>query len=78
MSLLLSPALGALLMPAEPPTGPGLARCPRCRGRVRRERDRYGSYLTCLLCGYTHELTSAAAIALDDVVDPDTAAPPGQ
>ena len=40
-----------------PPT-----RCPRCRGRVHHKRDRYGSYLNCLMCGYTRELTSAAAI----------------
>ena len=40
-----------------PPT-----RCPRCRGRVHHKRDRYGSYLNCLMCGYTRELTSTAAI----------------
>ena len=56
-------------MPTSPPAGP--ARCPRCRGRVHQERDSYGSYLSCLMCGYTRELTSDAVIELTAASDDD-------
>ena len=35
---------------------PALPRiCPRCRGSMIPERDWYGTYATCLACGYVHE-----------------------
>lgn len=44
--------------------------CPRCRSLLRTERDVYGTYSSCLMCGYVHEwgrppadLRSAAAPA---------------
>jgi hypothetical protein len=49
-----------------PSTQPLSDRCPRCRGRLRAERDRYGAYLSCLFCGYSHDLVSAAVIDLSD------------
>jgi len=38
--------------------------CPRCRGSMFHERDQYGSYSTCLSCGYVHEAVSPPAIEL--------------
>lgn len=29
-----------------------LKACPRCRGDLREDRDKYGNYATCLQCGY--------------------------
>ena len=43
--------------------------CPRCRGSMLTERDMYGSYSSCLCCGYVHEWISGPAIDLPD--DPD-------
>ena len=61
-------------MPAQRPAAmaPMPVRCPRCRGRVHSEQDHHGSYLTCLMCGYTRDLTSTAVIELDDVSDTET------
>ena len=33
-----------------------LKACPKCHGDLSLERDRYGSYLSCLQCGYLKEL----------------------
>jgi hypothetical protein len=38
--------------------------CPRCRGSMLTERDWYGSYSTCIACGYVHEWVSGPAIDL--------------
>jgi len=38
---------------ADSPTLPRI--CPRCRGRMIPEVDKYGTYATCLTCGYVHE-----------------------
>ncbi|MCH8821152.1 hypothetical protein IID23_01355 [Patescibacteria group bacterium] len=38
---------------ANSPTLPII--CPRCRGRMRPEVDKYGTYATCFTCGYVHE-----------------------
>lgn len=27
--------------------------CPRCRGDLREEGDLYGTYISCMQCGYT-------------------------
>jgi DNA-directed RNA polymerase subunit M/transcription elongation factor TFIIS len=41
--------------------------CPRCRGIMITERDWYGSYSTCLQCGFVQEmLTSPQIDLLDD------------
>jgi hypothetical protein len=33
-----------------------LERCPRCKGRLLLEKDRYGLYEQCMQCGYIHDL----------------------
>jgi hypothetical protein len=38
--------------------------CPRCRGAIIMERDWYGSYGTCLACGFVHEVLSSPPIEL--------------
>ncbi|KKM66603.1 hypothetical protein LCGC14_1479530 [marine sediment metagenome] len=38
----------------------GLGACPRCRGSVFRDRDHYGPYLECLMCGYLENLDDRA------------------
>jgi DNA-directed RNA polymerase subunit M/transcription elongation factor TFIIS len=35
---------------------PRLENCPKCRGQLLLETDRYGSYQQCLQCGYVHDL----------------------
>jgi ribosomal protein L37AE/L43A len=30
--------------------------CPKCRGHVLVERDVYGTYGSCLSCGYVHDV----------------------
>jgi hypothetical protein len=42
--------------PAPRPT------CPRCRGRLHLTRDRFGRYLSCLMCGYVHEIDDAGPL----------------
>ena len=32
--------------------------CPRCKGDVRVDRDQYGWYEQCLMCGYMRDLES--------------------
>ena len=29
-----------------------LKNCPRCQGDLREEADRYGSFISCVQCGY--------------------------
>ena len=36
--------------------------CPRCKGAMIVEGDWYGSYSTCLACGYVQEAVSSPAI----------------
>ena len=38
--------------------------CPRCNGSMIIERDWYGSYSTCICCGYVREAVSSPAIDL--------------
>ena len=38
------------------------SRCPRCRGKMWVERDFYGTYGSCISCGYVHEVLSRAPI----------------
>ncbi len=38
--------------------------CPRCRGSMIMEKDWYGSYGSCIACGYVHEVLSAPPIDL--------------
>ena len=33
-----------------------LKACPKCHGDLYLERDQYGSYMSCLQCGYLKEL----------------------
>jgi len=40
--------------------------CPRCRGSMIPEEDWYGSYSSCLSCGYVYEAGAAAAEALQN------------
>lgn len=35
---------------------PTIPACPRCRGRLHLTSDQYGRYLSCLMCGFVHEL----------------------
>lgn len=41
-------------MPAfyEPPP----KRCPKCRGNMLVQRDIYGMYGSCMICGYVHDV----------------------
>ena len=39
-------------------------KCPRCQGIMIHERDWYGEYAYCLLCGYVHEAASTPPIEL--------------
>ena len=32
--------------------------CPRCKGDVRVDRDEYGWYVECIMCGYMRDLAS--------------------
>ncbi|MFC1981034.1 hypothetical protein ACFLVN_02170 [Chloroflexota bacterium] len=32
--------------------------CPRCSGDVRVDRDKYGWYVECIICGYMRDLES--------------------
>ncbi len=34
--------------------------CPRCKGDVRIDRDEYGWYEECLMCGYHHDVAVQA------------------
>ena len=38
--------------------------CPRCRGSMLTERDMYGSYSSCISCGYVHEWVALPAIEI--------------
>ena len=38
--------------------------CPRCSGSMIIERDWYGSFSTCICCGYVREAVSSPAIDL--------------
>lgn len=33
-----------------------LKSCPRCNGDLMIDKDEYGWYETCLMCGYLHDL----------------------
>ena len=44
-------------------TAPRTARCPRCTGRLTAERDHHGAYLSCFVCGFTHEVLQGGAVA---------------
>jgi len=35
---------------------PRLHSCPKCKGFLMREKDRYGLYEQCMQCGYIHDL----------------------
>ncbi len=41
-----------------------LKACPRCHGDLYREKDVFGSYVSCLQCG--HELSMFEEIYMDD------------
>jgi hypothetical protein len=47
---------------AEPQT----ALCPRCRGRLATERDRFGVYETCFMCGYARDCHAAPSVLPSD------------
>ena len=38
--------------------------CPRCRGKMIQETDRYGTYASCLACGHVHEVTPEFPVEL--------------
>ena len=38
--------------------------CPRCKGDVLIDRDEYGWYEECLMCGYTHDLGTEVVAGL--------------
>jgi len=35
-----------------------LKACPRCRGDLRQDRDKYGEYSVCMQCGYHQSETA--------------------
>jgi hypothetical protein len=41
---------------------PEQVRCPKCGGRVFQDRDYYGWYAQCLLCGHLRNLEKVAAV----------------
>lgn len=43
--------------------------CPRCRGDMHDSKDAYGSYVTCISCGYAQD-TLAVAKTPDDIESP--------
>ncbi len=44
-----------------------LKACPRCQGDLYRDKDLFGSYVSCLQCG--HELNMFEELYLDDPSD---------
>lgn len=38
--------------------------CPRCRGDLYEDRDRYGAFIACVQCGYMQDTTSDTLAAL--------------
>ncbi len=49
-------------------------RCPRCSGDLYEENDRYGSFITCMQCGFSKDtmvkLTDPGDIRLEPVPAP--------
>lgn len=44
--------------------------CPRCRGSMIMERDWYGSYSTCICCGYVYEFGGITPEELEQSENP--------
>jgi hypothetical protein len=40
--------------------------CPRCHGYLFHARDRFGSYSSCVACGFVQEWVAGPAIELPD------------
>ncbi len=38
--------------------------CPKCRGTVIVERDWHGTYGSCIMCGYVHEVLTSPPVDL--------------
>ena len=38
--------------------------CPKCRGTMIVERDWHGTYGSCIMCGYVHEVLTSPPIDL--------------
>ena len=54
-----------------------MSSCPRCRGFLYANRDRYGNYNECLQCGYTIDFAQqAASTTLPGRLPPATLPPP--
>ncbi len=45
---------------------PSPTNCPRCRGSMLREEDWYGTYSTCLSCGFVREVGAVATLELEN------------
>lgn len=43
-------------------TGRSAPRCPKCGGRLGRQQDRHGVYISCGMCGYLRDVVSRAVI----------------
>ncbi len=56
-------AIAAPSISTSPTSRRIVARCPRCRGRLSFEQDRYGAYLSCIACGCVLEEQDGAAAA---------------
>ena len=42
--------------------------CPRCKGTMGRDRDRFGIFLNCLQCGHIIDLKTVPLITSDELV----------
>ena len=40
--------------------------CPRCQGRLLHSRDSYGTFSSCLCCGFVHDWLQGPAITMPD------------
>ena len=46
---------------------PRLDRCPKCKGHLLLEKDRFGLYQQCLQCGYLHDLKTFPLIDRQEI-----------
>jgi DNA-directed RNA polymerase subunit RPC12/RpoP len=47
-----------------------LKTCPRCSGDLREESDSFGSYISCVQCGYVLTSAQEAAILATGMLEP--------
>jgi hypothetical protein len=44
--------------------------CPKCRGMIFVERDRHGTYGSCIMCGYVHEVLTMSPVDIEAEKNP--------